>query len=397
MGAPTFLSAARANAITLGQFQPLLVFLTNSYPTEAGALITARADATFSNMASSVDNQGTARVTMFRKNNADTALSPTITDSATGVYYDTTNKVSLANGDTFNLNLRGTAPAYIPYICQVMHQTTGAVTGNYYGSTNNTYTAAANNFGGILAGSTSTTEAGVQMTMRTAGTASFFTIEVSTSSVVASTAFFRKAGADGSQNVTVGAGLTGQFIDTTNTDTWVSGDLINYRIANATPGTMRFAGFFYGAFTSTDTELGTTTGGWTFSASNQFIALLGGQQTPFFTTESLVQVRLNIPGKLSKTRFAVISNTFTGSGTIRLRKNGANANQTITFGAGVTGQFEDTTNIDTFESTDTLNWIITGGTSGLLAWGAGAILLQQHSINPPIWTDPTLRRSYVGY
>lgn len=80
-------------------------------------------------------------------------------------------------------------------------------------------------------------------------------------------------------------------------------------------------------------------------AGTTYIGLVG--RTYNQITESYVQNRITRAGVLSGMRVIASINARSTSTTIRLRKNGANGNQTVSFGAGVTGVQEDLLNTDT--------------------------------------------------
>ena len=69
------------------------------------------------------------------------------------------------------------------------------------------------------------------------------------------------------------------------------------------------------------------------------------------TTEADSNVVWACAGTLSKLRCFVSANT-SGLATLTLRKNGADGNQTISIGAGVTGVLEDAVNTDTVDTDD---------------------------------------------
>ena len=90
--------------------------------------------------------------------------------------------------------------------------------------------------------------------------------------------------------------------------------------------------------------------------------------------ESDSQITARAAFSLSNLTVYVKSNTITANTTVRLRKNGANANQVITIDSGATGYFVDTTNTDTFTESDTLDYqIISGGTGTNITIGQLAL------------------------
>jgi hypothetical protein len=83
-------------------------------------------------------------------------------------------------------------------------------------------------------------------------------------------------------------------------------------------------------------------------------------------TEAEVQVKWKHAGIFSNFGLRVITNTHANARTYSFRKNGANGNQTISVGAGLTGWFEDNTNTDTVAVDDLLSTaaqIVAGGGS----------------------------------
>lgn len=64
---------------------------------------------------------------------------------------------------------------------------------------------------------------------------------------------------------------------------------------------------------------------------------------------------------MEKLRTHVLTSTTTGTGTFAIRINGATGNQTVSIGAGLTGFFEDTTNVDYAGGADLVNYIWSGG------------------------------------
>ena len=77
---------------------------------------------------------------------------------------------------------------------------------------------------GVGARVASTTEAGAQVTYRSAGTLSLLYFRVYENSRGSSTFGTRVNGVNGNQSVSIGASTTGEFEDTVNTDSIVAGD-----------------------------------------------------------------------------------------------------------------------------------------------------------------------------
>ena len=82
--------------------------------------------------------------------------------------------------------------------------------------------------------------------------------------------------------------------------------------------------------------------------------------------EAQTQVTYRTAGILSNLWVRVSLNLILdGASTIRVRKNGANGNQVVSFAASTTGTAEDTTNTDSVAAGDELNYsVVIGGTTG---------------------------------
>jgi len=177
---------------------------------------------------------------------------------------------------------------------------------------------------------------------------------------VANTYRSRKNGANGTQVVTIGAGLTGRFTDTTHTDSLAIDDLINYSQDSATD---------VSAGTGLTTTFVTTEDSYdlayalsTKSSGTSFYYNLS--RTTGNTDEAASSNRFLVPKKVTNLRVRIPTNTL-GASEIRVRKNEANGNGLLSIGASLTGWFEDTTNEDAFNVTDDfcLHWNSTTGTA----------------------------------
>lgn len=88
-----------------------------------------------------------------------------------------------------------------------------------------------------------------------------------------------------------------------------------------------------------------------------------------FLTESLSTITFREAGTLSNLSVRVVSNDHTTSLTFRIRKNTADGNQTLSYGASETGYKTDSSNTDTVSAGDTfsLRGIGVGGTSAVVS------------------------------
>lgn len=218
------------------------------------------------------------------------------------------------------------------------------------------------------------TEANAQITARKSATVSMLGLRVNANSrTTTSTLRFRKNGANGNGVISVTAGATGYFEDTTNSDSLSAGDTFCFAWTNGSGTGSIFLVYASaliesggGANDPAHSYYGVADGALLNSSlnANRWFSP-GGNQVA--ATDTAAQ-RYVIPadGVLSNLSCRVTVNAKAGSMTLRSRVNGAFGNQTMTIGAGATGTFEDTTNTDTIVSGDVVNFQLTMSGSGNL-------------------------------
>lgn len=201
------------------------------------------------------------------------------------------------------------------------------------------------------------TETRNQIKYRTAGTMSNLAVYVPTNTLsVTGTIRSRINAANGNQVLSVGAGATGIFEDTTNTDTISAGDNVSLSlVAAAGSGSMRPTSMTMHYDVSGDyvTRLASTiVNSLSVDATPYYTGLPQqiGQSTNFSEANKAYEFKTAVTTRNLMVR--VNSNTRTHSCTIKVRKNGSNGSQSITIGAGATGFFEDTTNTDSYVAGD---------------------------------------------
>lgn len=326
--------------------------------TETLVRLNVRTAGTFSKLGGSVDGAGTGRTGQVRKNAANGAQLLTFTNSTANIQYDNSNTDSYAVNDTFCVKWASSVNPLFYWYKIVFEADTGKV--GFFKTegwgANGTF------FLPLNGGPTQATETNAQCTMRSAGTIAKMCMYVTVGFGTSVSMRIRKNGANGNQTVST-ASLTGQFEDTTNTDTFVSGDEINYTMTGSGGiGAEAFAGCQV-TYTSDEYEvIGCFDNATSVSGSDRFIGIFGGAAQ---ATESLVKLRHGFGISATRLR-AFVRTAWTGAGTLALRKNGADANNTIALASGTTGQFEDTTHSDSFADTDDMNLVLRGGTSGTL-------------------------------
>ena len=250
-----------------------------------------------------------------------------------------------------------------------------------------------------------TSESNGQIPVRTAGTLSDFALRIASNSVNASTVFtVRKNNSDTTCTVTVGAGSTGLFEDTTHSFTVTAGDLIAVRAVPGAGSTGTYSLYHVkmeydtnASTTSTVTRLGATVGslntGHT-SASTSYRYSIGSAiptGTSSNTTETNAQTIEKYPATYKNLGVRVTSNSRTTTTTGKFRKNAADGNQSVTIGSTATGWFEDTSNTDGVVAGDLTCFQLSTGT------GTSAMTLMGFVVDYETTTNPGTGRLGCSY
>lgn len=194
---------------------------------------------------------------------------------------------------------------------------------------------------------------------RTAGRVSQLYVRVTANTIAGnSTITVRNNAADTALTVTIGPNTPGVFQDTTHEITIAAGDKLAYRfVPGASTGTITLAVLAV-AF---DTNSGTTTltrlvcggvGTGVSTASTSRYNAISGEFTAANAVESVCKARIKTPCLCKNLAVNVSANARTTNTTFRMRKNGANGNQVITYGPSETGLKEDITNSDSLAVED---------------------------------------------
>lgn len=170
----------------------------------------------------------------------------------------------------------------------------------------------------------------------------------------------RKNGADGNGTFTIGIAATGEFVDTTNTDTIAAGDLVNYQLAGGTSGAWNVRNFacVWDSYTAPYQGLANYA---LPVATTSYIGFSGA--TPG-TTESALQFQTRMYSKWFNLGTYISANASSTNCTLKSRINGADGNQSVTITASTTGFFQDTTNSDNVTYNAKINHSVTGATTG---------------------------------
>lgn len=239
------------------------------------------------------------------------------------------------------------------------------------------------------------TETDVQIKVETAGTLNNLGVLVRTNARTTATVYRSRVNtANGNMSVSFGSGVTGYVEDLVNSDTISIGGLVNFNMTTST-GTGAIVTDNIGAeYVTTNNNsfmTGGAGGGIGYPAASTNYTPFGGQITAT-ATEAFAQVNYKDAYTLSFFATNVRLNSTTATSTLHLRKNTANANQSIAITTGATGYFEDTSNTDTVVANDLIAMQVIAGATGttLGLWnntilatnGAGALSV---TVSPSAW------------
>ena len=175
----------------------------------------------------------TATTIKTRKNGADGNLAVSVGASATGIFEDTSNSDTIAAGDDCNFAGVTTTGGgnCIPQVISVELETSNGA--NQLLTCNSTATSCTAGLTYIWPcggqGANTATEAYEQVKAGITNTYEKLQVYITANSAnYTSTARLRKNTANGNQSISISAGATGLFTDTTNTDGVTPSDVINY-------------------------------------------------------------------------------------------------------------------------------------------------------------------------
>lgn len=325
-------------------------------------------------------------------NGAGSALTVTYGSGIFGTLQDTSHSVSVSQNDT--LCEQGVSSTGVGAIVVCSSAVNFAASSGTVGAfsqvfnNGNTYSGSGpiTDFCplvGIQLGSI--TEVDQQFSNPVAGTASYLQMCVLTNGRSTSTAItFRNTGVSGNQTVTFGAGVIGIQTDTTHTDAIAAGDKITSQLALGT-GTGNFTVTMAG-FHQTATNVGESgcslLRNRTLAAGATTYSVICGSFNPN-ATEVNMTGSVGTSGVASKlwVRVPTGGNASTTNSTVKFRIGAANGNQVVTITALTAGDYQDTTNSDTFNATDLIDYQFTGATTGAVTYTALSMLLY---VAPPV-------------
>lgn len=365
---------------------------TGGNATEAFTQFKNRGAADFKNLHVVVTTNArtTPSTALLRVNGADTALSVTIPASTTGTFADTTNSVAVADGDLVNGALTTGSGSGTLTISAVGLEKSSAGQcstriGSFMSGAGSAFsTASSTVYYGCGTANGTTTESRTQARAMEGCTLSNFQVYVDANARTTScTIGTRKNGANGGQSVTVTAGSTGLFEDTTGSDTLAAGDLFNFRITSGAGTETLTWRMMTARYVSANPNCSLLV------SSAQAVALAAGATTYFAAsgygqgagaTEATHQAVMPFPGTIAKAGVYVSANASTADTTWVMRKNGADTAVTVTVTALTTGSFVDTTHSFAVARGDLVNWKASGAATGTVTLGSLTALLTADAV-----------------
>jgi hypothetical protein len=316
-----------------------------------------------------------------RHNTADGNLTATITASTTGEFEDTTNSDTLADGDEYNLQLT-TGAGGSQFTLSIMSVLFNATSDTYsrHIAIGSASTASTTHFVPLSTSYTATTtEADAQALMKSSGTMKHLWAYVTTNGRgTTSTIGSRKNAGAGNLTASISAGTTGVFEDTSNSDSYVSDDLLNWYITLGT-GTGTLEVWMSAGMETTNGTVEmlaheATSGQAVLAGATGYFPISG--RTDELASESAYRCEVNYAPTASKARVYISANTIVETSTLAFRIDGGSGNQAVSVTGLTTGWFSDGSNSDVLSATNEVNWqLVVGATGTSLTLQALAVLM----------------------
>lgn len=344
-----------------GFFWPLIQSAMNSYTTELNSQSKTVAGV-MDKCLMDVENT-TAGVTVMgvRLNGTNTALGASQTSGTTGKFEDLTHTATSVANDLLNFTgFSATSSVQLGAVAGVhfVATTSEAILSGAQGQNNWAFGGSGSAFsklcGGYEFNAATSTEANAQFKQRAVGTwTHLFTMIFTNGTAGTVVAVIRKNGANGNNTISFSAAATGNFQDTTHSDTIASGDLtcIGWSDAGAASAVPTQAIAVFNP-ANHQWDAGSNTSGVTGSSGNTIFQVLAGQNP---ASGQLIEANAQYLFRFGTTAQNLRTNVIGNAGTActeNYRANGANGNQSASITASTTGYFEDATHHDTIVSGD---------------------------------------------
>ena len=322
---------------------------------------------TFSNMWIKL-SANTCTTLTFALMNSSTALNSTIApgSSATGDFEDTTN-TDLVVGIGTLMSLRSIPSATGTFTIMIISFITNSATATAYTvlstiTTQNFTTASTTTFFFLHGDDQAADEASAKCRMRKASQLQRMAVYVSANRATSSTVRIRKNTANGSPVVTITGGAgAGWFVDTTNVETFVAGDDMDYSVTTGT-------GVDTLTIKTISSDLASTNGDALLMVNHATaIAVTDGTTRNFNIHGNLVQhtnesgasgaaVEARAIFDCNELSVTVTQNDVTSASSLPLRINGADSALIVSITGSTTGIFGDQTHTITTAASDMINY-----------------------------------------
>lgn len=368
---PHFLS--RIGSVSSGQFLPVMsTFAPTSTGTESLAQIEMTFSGTFSDFQSSTRASNATGTTTYtlRKNGADTAITWTVPQSATGQHGDSTNTVTFTSGDVFSIRITTSAgsPTELTGISFKIESDDGEsrrIVGAYDNAAVSfaTLTRFIRPEGELL--NNLSVETASQMLIHNDCVLEAVSVNVTANTRSATaTVTPRINSASASLAVSFATTATGRFTQAGGSDAVVVDDLLNLQLAAGGSGTIALNYVALTIKSDNPREItlmhGNNISRPATDTANDFNMV--GNRISTSPTEAAYQVRLKSAGVLSRLSLYSSADTATTDLNVVSRIAGADGNQNFVLTSA--GWFTDTTNSDTVTDTNTIGYRTTRQGSG---------------------------------
>lgn len=302
----------------------------------------------------------------FRDSGADGVQTASIGAGATGTFEDTTNTDTLSAGDTG--------------LGQFTQGSGGAATASHWGcifdpDTDTSYHMVSFDHANLTNGTryynpigghpSSTSESVDQMTARSIFTASnLFVTVVSNDRSVTHTFDSRKDTGAGAMTVSVLTTQTGNFEDTMNSDSLISGSEFGYRgTGTGGSGTISISTWACLCVNVSDlVEQGGDSQKVVNAATTGYFSL--GNMAAAWASEGNARTPVRFAQTFSQLRVRINANTVSDASSYQILKGGSGGALTAAITGSGTGWFEDTMNSDSFSASDELSFQLVAGATG---------------------------------
>jgi len=315
----------------------------------------------------------TATATLtFRKNTANGNQTASIAAGTTGEFQDLSDSDSNAAGDLINIRLStisGGTGTLTHNEFTVLYAAAISTVTRLQASGSRAYSTTSATNWNSLAGDVNLpqlTEVRKEFKIKAAGTLQNMQTNVTANTRLdTNTLNLRKNAGNGNQIISILTVTTGIFEDNSDTDLVAVNDLVDYQFVTGTDTHSITVAATSIEFLSTTSNSHMIAGGLsTTDAANQTVYdAVGGVRTST-AAEATVQVKAGFAYIASHLEAYMATNGVTAISTITFRRNGGNANQTISIGSSATGYFEDTTDVDQVVSSDEISYQYAIGATG---------------------------------